>query len=192
MRAIRALLLASIATVAIAAAGAQVQSAPALSANVVIGASVLQPGESSNVTLMVMRTCANQAQVLPAVVMQVRVVASGGFVVVTGPTGVALPQQVCAQQPTYESRLGMRATARPDVGANFTSADETLVFQVHSDGGNAASPAPTDAVVSTLLVVRAPTTLAAGTQTVPKSSPGVGPELALGLLGLGAIVRRRL
>jgi len=193
MRAHHALVLACIATLACTAAAAQTQPRASLSADLSIqGSSHLEPGQGAGVTLMATRSCANQAQVLPAGTLQVHVVGSSGAVAVTGATSVAMDQLICAQMQRQTVRLTLNATARTDLG-NFTTIDETIVFQLHTDAGDQVNPPPADAVVSTLFVVEAPQKAASvGMNEDVKPTPPAGVEVAIGLLGLVAAARRRL
>jgi hypothetical protein len=192
MRAPHVLLLACIATLFIAGASAQTSGHSALTADIKVeGLTHLMPGDFAKVNLVATRICANQAQILPAGTLQVRVVGSSGAITVTGPTSAAMPQQMCAQQETQVVALKLTATARTDL-SNFTTIDETLVFQVHVDAQDATNPPPNDAVVSTLFVVRAPEHTIVAAAMAEKPAPAEGLLLGIGGLALvAAVVRRR-
>ncbi len=152
----------------------------------------LAPGDATDIKLIVTRSCSNAFQVLPAGSLDVDIGASLGIVVVTGPSSIALDEQVCAQETTRNYMLSFNATARSDLGEDFTSADETVHFNVYTHASNPTA-APSDRVQAlVLLTVKAPEPLAvAGGGDEARASPGVGALLGVGLLGLVAMVRRR-
>ncbi|MES2154929.1 MAG: hypothetical protein V4510_07310 [bacterium] len=192
MRAHHAFALACIATVLVGQVAAQAQPSSVFTADVKVnGATTLAPGEHSGLTITATRGCTSPGQVLPAGTVEIHVVATSGVLTVTGPTAVALPQMVCTQNPSQTVEGKMDATARSDLGENFTQADEVLVFQVRANAQDNLNRSPGDAVVSTHFLVKAPDKEVVALADTEKASPTVGPLLAAGIVGLAALARRR-
>jgi MYXO-CTERM domain-containing protein len=167
---------------------AQVLPAPLFQATIETPSPPVDPGNSTTVTIHIVRQCPNAAAVMDRQVVHLRVTTDGPASA-AGPTATTFEQRLCAQQVTDSQVVEYAITVKPDAAR---LEPVSFVFSLQADPGSAlASRSPEQSMPFAIMVSPAPA-VAQVTATPTQASPAASmPLMALAVLVAVAVLRRR-
>jgi hypothetical protein len=169
------------------AAQAQVQTYNFLVTSTEVADAILEPGNSTTVTVHLARACNTSAYVLEAQTGHVALQGNLSWII-TGPLTFAFQQQPCATQPMLETALTYTATAPQDANAGSL---ERFVVRAQLEG-TTLTPGSAEAMASFPLSTPPAPAMDPVAEPVAQEAPMLPSALlALALLGSASAMRRR-